>query len=118
MRASVIVRKKMGSWLTGGTRQGRRTREYDEWVPVASLQRMSALTVCGWRVGPVCSEARTRDGGVGRAEESLDGPSRPNSVPAQTSYFFFFSFSFILFSFLFLNLNLNFKFVVNLYSNF
>jgi hypothetical protein len=88
----------MGSWLTGGTRQGRRTREYDEWGPVASHQRMSALTVCGWRVGPVCSEVRTRDGGVGRAEESLDGPSRPNSVPAQTSYFFFFSFSFILFS--------------------
>ena len=50
----------MGSWLTGGTRQGRRTREYDEWVPVASLQRMPALTVCGWRVGPVCSEADAR----------------------------------------------------------
>jgi hypothetical protein len=90
-----------------------RDRGFGAWDPRSS----------GWRVtsGALVSARRggwQRGSGLnGPPEGEANGPSRPNSIPAQTSYFFSFFFSFIPFSFLFLNPHLNFKFVVNLHSD-
>jgi hypothetical protein len=76
-------------------------------LPAGSTGRgASEMEAIKWALHVRTAARRSRNW----AEHALHGPGRPNSVHAQSSYFFFFSFSFILFSFLFLNLNLNFKF--------